>query len=123
MEQRPTILIVDQDPRICRLIQRYLEQEGYRICTATSRKEMEQKLADWQIDLVLLDVGLPDKDSFTLLSSMPNLAIILVMHKREAGHQLLGLRFGAVSYVTKPFDERKLLARIRSVLRRRSMPI
>ena len=123
MEQRYTILIVDDDPRICRLIQRYLEQEGYRICTASSGKEMRQKLAEVKVDLILLDIRLPDEDGFTLakeLSSLPNLAIIIVSGKSDPRDKVLGLELGADDYVTKPFDERELLARVRSVLRRAS---
>lgn len=123
MEQRYTILIVDDDPRICRLIQRYLEEEGYRICAASSGKEMRQRLAEVKVDLILLDIRLPDEDGFTIakeLSALPNLAIIMVTGKSDPRDKVLGLELGADDYVTKPFDERELLARVRSVLRRTS---
>ncbi len=121
MDQRHTILIVDDEPKICRLIQRYLEREGYRTYTASSGKEMRRQLAGSKIDLVLLDIRLPDEDGFALtkeLGSVPNLAIIMVTGKSDPRDKVLGLELGADDYVTKPFDERELLARVRSVLRR-----
>lgn len=125
MEHRSTILVVDDDLRICRLIQRYLEQEGYRIYTARSGEEMRQILVEVSVDLVLLDVRLPDEDGFTLakeLGSLPNLAVIMVTGRSDPLDKVLGLELGADDYVTKPFDERELLARVRSVLRRTSQP-
>jgi two-component system OmpR family response regulator len=114
---------VDDDPRICRLLQLYLEQEGYRIYTASSGEEMRQKLAALQVNLVLLDVRLPDEDGFTLvkeLSAISNLAVIMVTGRSDPLDKILGLELGADDYVTKPFDERELLARVRTVLRRSS---
>jgi DNA-binding response OmpR family regulator len=121
MARNHTILIVDDDSRICRLIQRYLEQEGYRVRVASSGKEMRQTLAEVKVHLVLLDVRLPDEDGFALareLGSLPNLAVIMVTGKSDPRDKVLGLELGADDYVTKPFDERELLARVRSVLRR-----
>jgi DNA-binding response OmpR family regulator len=123
MEKSHTILIVDDDPRICRLLQRYLEQEGYRIYTASSGKEMRQKLAESRVNLVLLDVRLPDEDGFTLVKELrarSNLAVIMVTGKSDPVDKVLGLELGADDYVTKPFNERELLARVRTVLRRSS---
>jgi two-component system OmpR family response regulator len=123
MNKGPAILIVDDDPRICRLLQLYLEQEGYRIYTASSGEEMRQKLAALQVNLVLLDVRLPDEDGFTLvkeLSAISNLAVIMVTGRSDPLDKILGLELGADDYVTKPFDERELLARVRTVLRRSS---
>lgn len=121
MEKSHSILIVDDDLRICRLLQRYLEQEGYRTCTASNGKEMRLRLAEMKINLVLLDVRLPDEDGFTLLKelrSQPNLAVIMVTGKVDPLDKVVGLELGADDYVTKPFNERELLARVRTVLRR-----
>ncbi|MCG6860459.1 MAG: response regulator transcription factor [Chromatiaceae bacterium] len=121
MENGRVVLVVDDDPRICRLLGRYLEQEGYRVLTASSAAEMRQQLAVIQVDLVLLDVRLPDDDGFSLvkeLSTVPELAIIMVTGRSDPFDKVLGLELGADDYVTKPFDQRELLARIRSVLRR-----
>lgn len=117
------ILIVDDDPRICRLLQRYLEHEGYRIYTASDGKEMRLRLTEAEVNLILLDIRLPDEDGFTLvkeLRTLPNLAIIMVTGKDDPLDKVLGLELGADDYVTKPFNDRELLARVRSVLRRTS---
>ncbi len=123
MENSHNILIVDDDPRICRLLQRYLEQEGYRIYTASNGKEMRLRLAEVEVNLVLLDIRLPDEDGFTLMKELrtrANLAIIMVTGKADPLDKVVGLELGADDYVTKPFNERELLARVRSVLRRTS---
>ncbi len=121
MEQGHTILVVDDDPKIRRLIQRILEQEGYRIRTASNGQEMRQQVAEVKVDLILLDIRLPDEDGFTLvkeLNSVPDLAVIMVTGKADPLDKVLGLELGADDYVTKPFHDRELLARVRSVLRR-----
>jgi len=121
--QNQNILVVDDDPRICRLIARYLSEEGYRTFTASNGSEMRNKLAEAKISLVLLDVRLPGEDGFTLvreLRSLPNVGVIMVTGKADPLDKILGLELGADDYVTKPFDERELLARVRSVLRRTS---
>jgi len=121
MGQGQRVLVVDDDPRICRLIQHHLAQEGYQVLTAASGREMRDKLARAKIDLVLLDVRLPDADGLALakeLSSIPDLALIMVTGKADTLDKVVGLELGADDYVTKPFDERELLARVRSVLRR-----
>jgi DNA-binding response OmpR family regulator len=123
MSENHAILIVDDDPRIRRLLQRYLETEGYRTYTAASGDEMRKKLSESLIDIVLLDVRLPDADGFSLvreLRALPNLGVIMVTGKSDPLDKILGLELGADDYVTKPFDERELLARVRSVLRRAS---
>jgi two-component system OmpR family response regulator len=123
VEKGRSILIVDDDPRMCRLLARYLGQEGYGIDTASSGKEMWERLAAIKVDLVLLDIRLPDEDGFTLVKELrqrPNLAIIMVTGKSDPFDKVLGLELGADDYITKPFDERELLARVRSVLRRAS---
>jgi two-component system OmpR family response regulator len=123
MERSRNVLIVDDDPRICRLLERYLEQEGYATDTASSGEEMREKLNGLKVDLVLLDIRLPDEDGFTLvkeLRALPNLAVIMVTGKSDPLDKVLGLELGADDYVTKPFNERELLARVRSVLRRAS---
>ncbi len=123
MRNSHNILIVDDDPRICRLLQRYLEQEGYRIYTASNGKEMRLRLAEVKVNLVLLDIRLPDEDGFTLVKELrvlPNVAIIMVTGKDDPLDKVVGLELGADDYVTKPFNDRELLARVRSVLRRTS---
>lgn len=120
MEHQHTILIVDDDPRICRLLQRYLEQAGYRTYTATSGKEMRRTLAELKIDLVMIDGRLQDDEASTRLGSMPDLGVVTVTHKPDARAWALGQEINAGGLVTKPFNERELLTRIRTTIRRQS---
>ena len=123
MSRSASILIVDDDPRLCRALARYFKQEGYNVRTADSGEEMRRKLAVERPDLVILDLILPDDDGFSLareLRSTYDLAIVILTGKADTIDKVVGLEIGADDYVTKPFDERELLARVRSVLRRSS---
>jgi two-component system, OmpR family, response regulator len=115
------ILVVDDDPRLCRALARYLKTEGYEVSTATSGEEMRERIAAQRSDLVLLDLMLPDEDGFTLareLRSTSNVAIVILTGKANVTDKVVGLELGADDYITKPMSERELLARVRSVLRR-----
>jgi len=115
------ILIVDDDPRLCRSLARYFKQEGYEVCTATSGQEMRERLAAEKPSLVILDLMLPDEDGFSLareLRATSDVAIVFLTGKSDTTDKVVGLELGADDYVTKPFIERELLARVRSVLRR-----
>ena len=118
------ILVVDDDPRICRLVARYLTQEGYQVQTACSGEDMRRLLQAEEPDLVVLDLMLPDEDGFTLareLRAKSGVAIVILTAKADTVDKVVGLELGADDYITKPFDERELLARVRSVLRRTSL--
>jgi len=118
-----SILIVDDDPRLCRALARYFAQEGYAVRTATSGAEMRERLAAERPSLVILDLSLPDEDGFSLareLRSTTDVAIVILTGKGDTTDKVVGLELGADDYVTKPFIERELLARVRSVLRRTS---
>lgn len=118
-----SILIVDDDPRLCRSLARYFKQEGYEVRTATSGQEMRERLAAEKPSLVILDLMLPDEDGFSLareLRASSDVAIVIVTGKADTTDKVVGLELGADDYVTKPFIERELLARVRSVLRRTS---
>ncbi len=115
------ILIVDDDPRLCRALARYFKQEGFEVRTATSGREMRERLAEERPNLVILDLMLPDEDGFSLareLRSTSDLAIVILTGKADTTDKVVGLELGADDYVTKPFSDRELLARVRSVLRR-----
>ncbi len=118
---QPHVLIVDDDPRICRMLQRYLQQEGYRVSCAANGKAMRECLSQDPPQLVLLDLVLPGESGLTLaaeLRQQRQLGVIIVSGKGESVDRIVGLEIGADDYVSKPFDQRELLARIRSVLRR-----
>ena len=121
MSASAAILIVDDDERLRRTVSYHLRKEGYGVLEARNGKEMRQRLEKESIDLVILDLMLPDDDGLTLarqLRSQSNVAIIMLTGKVETIDKVVGLEVGADDYVTKPFDSRELLARVRTVLRR-----
>ncbi len=123
MSGSANILIVDDDPRICQLLSRYLVREGYLVKTAGDGADMYRHLAVEMPDLLILDVTLPDGDGFSLareIRTQSDVPIIMLTGKTDSIDKVVGLELGADDYVTKPFDNRELLARIRSVMRRTS---
>lgn len=121
MKETARILIVDDDIRICRTLSIYLEREGYLVNIATNGEEMWRYFNNNQPDVILLDVMLPGVDGITLareLRTKSDVGIIILSGKDKPIDTIIGLEIGADDYVTKPFDERQLLARIHSLLRR-----
>lgn len=117
------ILLVDDDPRICNLLCRYLRQEGFQTISANNGAEMWELFKQESPDLIILDLKLPDEDGLTLarkLRSESDIGIIMLTGKADPVDRIVGLELGADDYITKPFDERELLARVRSLLRRTS---
>lgn len=115
------ILYVDDDQRLCRLIRRYLERSGYQLTCAANGDEMHQLLKDETFDLILLDIMLPDKDGLSLAREIRNtsaIPIIFLTAKADVDDKVNGFEIGADDYITKPFEEKELLVRIQSVLRR-----
>jgi two-component system OmpR family response regulator len=118
---RPRILVVDDEAEIAQLIARFFAGQGFDVSTAASGALARAALAQHDIDLVLLDLGLPDEDGLTLLPDLQARwrgPVIVVTGRGESVERIVGLELGADDYVTKPFDLRELLARVRSVLRR-----
>lgn len=119
------LLVVDDDPEIRNLLNRYFTRQGFMVDTAADGAGLRAALAHNRIDLVLLDLGLPGEDGFDLtrkLRSEWNGALIIVTGRGESVDRVVGLELGADDYVTKPFDLRELLARARTVLRRSHVP-
>jgi DNA-binding response OmpR family regulator len=119
---QPRVLVVDDDPWICRLLTRLLAGEGFAVETVTSGHAMWQKLSGWPCDLVILDLRLPaGEDGLALARRIrqgSEIGLIMLTGRAEPVDKIVGLEIGADDYVTKPFEPRELLARIRSVLRR-----
>lgn len=119
------VLVVDDDLHVGELVSRYLRTQGLRVSTAENGDGMREQLERDQVDLILLDLGLPGEDGLTLtryLREHWHGPVIIVSGRGEPVERVVGLELGADDYVTKPFDLRELLARIRSVLRR-SQPV
>jgi len=115
------ILYVDDDQRLCRLVTRYLERAGYQITCAVDGDQMHLALDSQTFDLILLDINLPDRDGLTLAREIRNtshIPIIFLTARANVDDKVNGFEIGADDYVTKPFDEKELLVRIQSVLRR-----
>ena len=121
MERTSHILVVDDDREIRELLARFLDKHGLRVSTAADGREMKRALADWNIDLVVLDLMLPGEDGLTLcrnLRATSPLPVIMLTAMGEEMDRIIGLEMGADDYLAKPFNPRELLARIKAVLRR-----
>ena len=118
---RAHILVVDDDPQIRSLLDEYLTENGMRVSTASSGRDMMQILEGETIDLVILDLRLNDEDGMSLARSLRArlaVSVIMLTGVRDEADRVMGLELGADDYVTKPFSPRELLARSRTVLRR-----
>jgi DNA-binding response OmpR family regulator len=115
------LLVVDDDIGVLDLLRRYFTGQGFEVSVAPDGAGMRSALARTNVDLVLLDLGLPGEDGFELTRQLRKSwdgALIIITGRGESVDRVVGLELGADDYVTKPFDLRELLARVRSVLRR-----
>jgi DNA-binding response OmpR family regulator len=118
------ILVVDDDKQIVRLVRSYLEQAGYQVQTAPDGETALHTIRRDRPDLVVLDLMLPDRDGWEItrmVRSDPALAglpIIMLTARVEDTDKIVGLELGADDYITKPFNPREVVARVRTVLRR-----
>ncbi|MEO8455205.1 MAG: response regulator transcription factor [Sphingomicrobium sp.] len=116
------VLVVDDEPQIRTLLKATLTRAGYSVVEAGSGREaLNAKTID-KPDLVLLDLGLPDRDGLelvTLLRNEPRTALIVISARDQTEQKVAALDLGADDYVTKPFDTEELLARVRASLRQR----
>lgn len=116
-----TILIVDDEAPIRRLLRRCFESENYQVAEAENRAETLLVLANQPVDLITLDVNLNGEDGLALAREIRNdsaVPIIMVSGKGDLIDTVLGLEFGADDYIAKPFQLREVLARVKSALRR-----
>lgn len=115
------ILVVDDDPDMRLVLREHLEPEGFEVIDAADGAEMRSIIVQEEIDLVILDLQLPDEDGLNLakvLREKTDAGIVMLTGKGTTVDMVVGLEVGADDYVGKPFKSRELLARIRSVLRR-----
>jgi len=119
-----TVLVVDDELRITRLVRDYLHQAGFGVVEASDGPGALRAAREHALDLVVLDLGLPGLDGLDVtrrLRSESNVPIIIVTARTEESDRIVGLELGADDYVTKPFSPRELVARVRAVLRRVGM--
>lgn len=121
MSMQHKILIVDDDVNICELLRLYLEKDGFETLVANDGKTAVDYALKYSPDLVLLDIMLPLLDGWQVcrqIRKSSEVPIIMLTAKGETFDKILGLELGADDYVTKPFDTKEVIARIKAVLRR-----
>lgn len=122
---QPLILAVDDDKEILTLVQRVLEGRNYRVLTAPTGEQALKFLKEKKPDLVLLDLLMPNKDGLEVCKIIKseddtrNIPVIILSSRDEEADIVVGLELGADDYITKPFSERILQARIKAALRRK----
>jgi len=117
----PSVLIVEDEVASLKLLSGYLEAENYEVFTATNSDDAEKVFKNKAIDVVLLDIRIPGKNGLALtreLRSSSNVGIILVTQKKDDIDKIVGLEMGADDYITKPYNPRELLVRVRNLLSR-----
>ncbi len=116
------ILVVDDEQHIIELVTLYLEHEGYQVTGVGTGEAARARLKAGGFDLVILDLMLPDIDGFAVCSeirSKSDVPILMLTARKEDVDKIVGLEIGADDYLTKPFNPRELIARVRAILRRR----
>ena len=120
-EEKQTVLVVDDDRGICDLLGRFFREHGYNVLLAKNGDEMMVRLDKQMVDLIILDIMMPGEDGMTLcrkLRAKSQVPIIMLTAISEEIERILGLEMGADDYLSKPFNPRELLARVKAILRR-----
>ncbi|HXA29949.1 MAG TPA: response regulator transcription factor [Candidatus Angelobacter sp.] len=121
MQPVRTVLVVDDEPEIVRLVRDYLERAGFGVATAADGEQALRTAQRVRPDLVVLDLGLPGLDGLDVTRELRRggqVPIIMLTARTEEADRVAGLELGADDYVAKPFSPRELVARVRAVLRR-----
>lgn len=116
-----TILVVDDELKITRLVRDYLEQAGFVVVTASDGPGAVAAARQTHPDLIVLDLGLPNMDGLDVIRSLrtfSSVPVVVVTARTEEADRIVGLEMGADDYLTKPFSPKELVARVRAVLRR-----
>jgi DNA-binding response OmpR family regulator len=118
------ILVIEDDPAVREGLKSSLEQEHFEVCLAATGKEGYETAVKGNMDLILLDLILPDIDGIEICKNLRkegvNIPVLIVTGKKEEIDKIVGLEIGADDYITKPFSTRELIARIKAILRRTS---
>ena len=121
MRDKAHILVVEDEPTSRAMLSGYFKAEGYRISEAENGEQMRAVFAQGDVDLIMLDIHLPDEDGLSLLKHVrkqSDVGIIMVTGKKDDIDRIVALEMEADDYVTKPFNPRELLARTKNLLRR-----
>jgi DNA-binding response OmpR family regulator len=121
-----TVLVVDDEPKIVRIVRDYLDRAGFRSVEALDGRTAVRIAQRDRPDLVVLDLGLPDMDGVDVIRSLrerSRVPIVVLTARGEESDRLLGLEMGADDYVVKPFSPKEVVARVRAVLRRAEQPV
>jgi DNA-binding response OmpR family regulator len=116
-----TVLVVDDEPKITKLVRDYLERAGFGVLVAADGKTALRRAHTEHPDCIILDLGLPQMDGLDVtreLRKLSNVPIIMLTARSEESDKLIGLELGADDYITKPFSPKELVARVRVVFRR-----
>ena len=119
------ILVVDDEKSLLEVVSYALKEAGYKVATASDAKEAEDLFRQFEPQLMILDIRLPDQSGFELcrlIRSNSDIPVIILSAKSEEVDKVLGLELGADDYVTKPFSPRELVSRVRAHLRRLEEP-
>ncbi|MGH8663810.1 MAG: response regulator [Burkholderiales bacterium] len=126
MSQPATILVVDDEPDVREVLQEYFAVHGFEVLAAADARAARALVQSHGVDVALIDIHMPGEDGLSLARHLrehyEGLAIVMLTSASTVVDRIVGLEVGADDYVSKPFDPRELLARIRSVLRRTSAP-
>ena len=117
----PTVLVVDDELKIARLIRDYLEQAGFVVATAADGNSAIASARQLKPDLIVLDLGLPNVDGLDVIRALrmgSNVPVVVVTARADEADRVVGLELGADDYIVKPFSPKELVARVRAVLRR-----
>ena len=121
--ERPAVALVEDEPDLAATSRAFLEREGFRVLPAVDAGTAQALLDTEPVELLVLDLGLPDRNGLDLLRGLrqerkSHLPVIIVSGRGEEADRVVGLELGADDYLVKPFSQRELAARIRAVLRR-----
>ena len=126
MERRLTVLLVDDEESVQKLLTYPLEREGYRVVQARDGEEALVRFGEEPVDLVILDLMLPRLDGLAVCRRLREersaVPIIMLTARGDEGDKVLGLELGADDYITKPFSIREFMSRVRALLRRAQLP-
>jgi len=120
-EERPHVLVVDDDRRLRELLQRFLSDQGLRVTTASDAADARAKLAGLDFDLIVLDIMMPGESGLELTRGLRRerpVPILLLTAMDEVDSRIAGFESGADDYLVKPFEPRELVLRIQAILRR-----